>query len=94
MSTDLDRRKFLRSAGVVVSLAPIAAFVPQAGASSNKALRAQLNYQDTPLDGKSCASCLEFIPSETDKGRGACKVIPRDDEISPDGYCALWTSTR
>jgi hypothetical protein len=92
MSTDLVRRKFLKSTSVAISLVPLAAFVPQARAGSNKALRSQLKYQDTPQDGKSCTSCLEFIPAKSDKALGACKVIPGDDEISPNGYCALWNT--
>jgi hypothetical protein len=92
MGTDLIRRKFVKSTSVAIALFPIASIIGPARASVNTAMRAQVKYQDTPLDGKSCASCLEFIPGKNEKDLGGCKRIPGDDEISSNAYCNLWNT--
>lgn len=55
-------------------------------------MRAELQYQNVPKDNMNCSTCLEFIPGKTDKDLGKCKVIPEDDEISPNGYCTKWNT--
>ncbi len=92
MSENITRRKFLQTTGSVLALIPLVAITRQASASTNAALRGQLKYQDTPKDGMSCSTCLEFIPGKTAKDLGGCKVIQGDDEISPNGYCTKWNS--
>ncbi len=92
MSTNLSRRRLIKSAGMVVALMPLVAATREAHAGPNPAKRAELKYQDVPLDGKSCVSCLEFVPGKTEQDVGRCKVIPGDDEISPNGYCILWNT--
>ncbi len=91
MDTVPSRRKFLKITGMAIATVSWAAAGPVA-AGTNAPLREQFKYQDKPDDGRSCASCLEFIPGKTDKTPGACKRIPGDDEISPDGYCVLWNT--
>ena len=39
-----------------------------------------------------CAVCLEFLPSKVENGPGGCKLLPGDDEISPNGYCIRWNT--
>jgi hypothetical protein len=92
MSTDLTRRKLLKNAGIALALIPIVVNVRQSYAMTNASVRAELKYQSTPLGDKSCATCLEFIAGKTDKDLGGCKVIPGDDEISPNGYCTKWNT--
>lgn len=92
MGADLVRRKLVKSTSVAIALFPIAAIIRPARATVNTAMRAQVKYQDTPLDGKNCASCLEFIPGKSEKDLGGCKRIPGDDEISPNAYCNLWNT--
>lgn len=92
MSTDLMRRKFLKTAGSAMVLIPLASVSRQARASTNPVLRAELHYQDFPKDNMSCTTCLEFIPGKTGKDLGRCKMIPGDDEISPNGYCTKWNT--
>lgn len=84
MST--TRRNFLKAA----VLFPV--FIKEADANTNSTVREQLKYQSTPKDDMNCAACLEFMPGKTDKDLGGCKVIPGDDEISPNGYCIKWNS--
>jgi hypothetical protein len=40
-------------------------------------------YQDSPKDGHKCSECSLFEPPK------ACKAVEGD--ISPDGWCQLWT---
>jgi hypothetical protein len=82
------RRNFLKVAAVL----PIILISRQAGARTNAGLREEFKYQTTPKDDMSCQSCLEFIPGKSGNELGGCKVIPEDDEISPNGYCTKWNS--
>lgn len=84
------RRKFLKAAGFAFVLIPLV--IRQASATTNAAVRARFKYQNTPKDSMSCTACLEFIPGKSDRDAGSCKVIPDDDEISPNGYCTKWNS--
>ena len=92
MSTNITRREFLKTVGVALVLIPAVTFSRSAMANVNSKVRAELKYQNMPKDNMSCTTCLEFIPGKTDKDLGKCKVIPGDDEISPDGYCAKWNT--
>lgn len=92
MSRRLSRRAWLRAAGTLLAAVPMGAVVRSAGAATNAQLRAQLEYQDDPKDGQRCAACLEFLPGKDQQARGGCKVIPGDDEISPDGWCTAFNT--
>lgn len=92
MTTNLTRRRFLKTASAAFILVPLVAVTREARAATNLAVRAELKYQDSPKDNMSCTTCLEFIPGKTDKDLGRCKVIPDDDEISPHGYCTKWNT--
>jgi hypothetical protein len=92
MSTDLNRRKWIKIACVGLAALPLVLASRQSNASTNLTLRAQFKYKDTPQENMSCVSCLEFIPGKSDKDLGGCKVIPGDDEISPRGYCTRWNT--
>jgi len=92
MSADTVRRKFCQSAGVTILLAPFAAVSGRTYAATNAALRAELKYQDTPAGNMTCSACLEFLPGKSANARGGCKLIPGDDEISPNGYCVRWNT--
>jgi hypothetical protein len=92
MSADLQRRKWLINGAVAITLLPLLVVSRQASAKTNAALRAQFKYQDTPKENMSCISCLEFIPGKSDKDLGGCKILPADDEISPNGYCIRWNT--
>jgi hypothetical protein len=91
MTTNFSRRNLLKTAGIALALIPLS-LSRTACAKTNPALRAQLKYKDTPQGNMTCTSCLEFVPGKTDKDLGGCKVIPGDDEISPNGYCTSWNT--
>ena len=92
MSADPIRRKLCKTAGLTLAFLPLAAITRQAHAATNAALRAELKYQDTPKSGQSCLTCLEFLPGKTPSENGGCKLIPGDDQISPQGYCIRWNT--
>lgn len=92
MPTNLTRRKFLKTAGFALVLTPLVAITRQARAATNPILRAEFKYQNFPKGDMNCTNCLEFVPGKTDKDLGRCKVIPGDDEISPNGYCTKWNT--
>lgn len=73
-------------------LSPLIFVSRQACANINAGLRTQFKYQNTPKENMNCAICLEFLPGKADKDPGGCKVIPGDDEISPEGYCTRWNT--
>ena len=86
------RRRFLHGAGFTLAAIPVLLVTGSANASTNESMREKLKYQDTPLSGKECTTCLEFIPGKRPTDSGKCKQIPGDDEISPRGYCTLWNT--
>lgn len=92
MNMNPTRRKLLKSACAAMALIPMFALSGQARAVTNAKVRDQLKYQNTPKGDMSCTTCLEFIPGKTSTDRGGCKVIPGDDEISPNGYCTRWNT--
>lgn len=93
MPDHAPRRRFLQYSSQAALLAlPWIPLSRPACAAANAPLRAQLKYQDTPLNGQSCTSCLEFLPGKSPADRGGCKAIPGDDEISPEGWCTLWNT--
>jgi hypothetical protein len=83
--SQLPRRLFLKISGAMLATIPIVVVSGRANAATNAALRAGLKYQGTPEGDKSCANCMQFVAP------GSCKAIPGDTEISPQGYCAVWS---
>jgi len=92
MKTNPQRRRFMKSAGTALALASLGPIGRTAHAGINPTLRAQLQYQDSPKDGKTCLTCLEFIPGASDDAPGGCKRIPGDTEIAPQGFCIAWNT--
>jgi hypothetical protein len=81
----MPRRRFLEMSGVILSTIPIVVVSARTDAATNAAGRAALKYQGTPEGDKSCSNCMQFVSP------GSCKLIPGDTEISPQGYCSVWT---
>ena len=92
MDTKLTRRNLLKIASASLALIPLVIISRQATAKTNSTDRDKLKYQDTPKEGMICSTCLEFVPGKTGKDFGGCKVIPGDNEISPNGYCVSWNT--
>jgi hypothetical protein len=85
------RRQFLKIGAGALAMIPIMAVSGRANAASNAALRTSFKYQGKPEGDKSCVNCAQFVPGASAKDLGSCKVIPGDTEISPQGYCMVWT---
>ena len=79
------RRRFLKISGAVLATIPIVVISSRADAATNAAVRSALKYQGSPEGDKSCATCVQFVAPSS------CKLIAGDTEISPQGYCSVWT---
>ena len=47
-----------------------------------KRSREEVQYQDEPYLGRSCARCVLY------QGHGVCVIL--EDPVSPDGWCNQW----
>jgi hypothetical protein len=86
--TDLikpTRRQFLKVGGAALVALPIIGMSGAALAAKNDSVRAALQYQATPKDGKQCSACQNFQAAT--KG---CTLYPGDTEIAPTGYCTAF----
>lgn len=90
MEKTSPRRQFLKMGSAALAMIPVMIVSGRAEAAANATMRAALKYQGKPEGDKRCATCLQFVPGASAKALGACKVIPGDSEISPDGYCSAW----
>jgi hypothetical protein len=77
---DGSRRKLVRAIANGVSAGLLLRITPSE--ASEKMTRQQVEYQDTPRDIYSCATCTLFEPPKY------CKVI--EGEISKDGWCKVF----
>ncbi len=81
-SVPIDRRVFLeRTIGLLVG-AGIVASCFQSATAAEKYSKADVNYQDTPKDGQSCANCKFW------DGAGGCEIV--EGEIAEDTWCSVW----
>ena len=83
--TDLNhstRRQFLKVGGAALVALPIIGMSRNALAAKNDGVRAALQYQITPKDGKQCSVCNFYQAATT-----GCTLYPGDTEIVPTGYC-------
>jgi len=84
-ASQMPRRRFLKISGAVVATIPIMVISNRADAATHAAVRSALKYQGTPEGDKSCSTCVQFVAPSS------CKLIAGDTEISPQGYCSVWT---
>ena len=84
-ASQMPRRRFLKMSGAVVATIPIVVISGRTDAATNAAVRSALKYQGTPEGDKSCSTCVQFVAPSS------CKLIAGDTEISPQGYCSVWT---
>ena len=86
--TDLNkpsRRQFLKVGGAALVALPIIAMSGNALAAKNESVRAALQYQTSPKDGKQCSTCMNYQAATN-----GCTLFPGDTEIVPNGYCSAW----
>jgi High potential iron-sulfur protein len=82
MKRGLDRRAMLRRAAVFAAAAPLLAFATQESVADEKLSQKDAEYQPTPKNGQSCATCQHFIAPSS------CKLVK--GKISPQGWCTFW----
>ena len=76
------RRSFLKSAALATGTTLAATLIPIREAQA-KTPKTAVAYQDKPNNGQKCSECNFFQPPHT------CAVV--DGDISPDGWCKLFT---
>lgn len=65
------------------AIAPMA--ISRPARAQSKMSKDQAGYQPEPENDQRCSGCVHFQPDE-----GACRLVEGD--ISPDGWCRLWTA--
>jgi hypothetical protein len=91
MSQDqTPRRKFLKIGGAALAMIPVMVAGSRVYATQDAQSRTNFKYQNKPEGDKSCSGCMQFVPGKTPKDLGGCKIMPKDTEISPNGYCIAW----
>jgi hypothetical protein len=81
MKTPQSRRSLL----AWLAAAPLLAFLGSARAEDGKAKKSDMKYQEKPNNGQRCGDCIHFIPGQSAKAPGACKIV--EGPISPGGWC-------
>jgi hypothetical protein len=57
---------------------------PDSGNAEAKLSQEQAQYQDSPKGEEKCGNCQHFIAESN-----TCRVVA--GEVSPEGWCTLWT---
>jgi L-lactate utilization protein LutC len=84
----LTRATFVRSAVLLPALAAVVG--SESFAQTVKESKSQAKYQSTPNGSKQCSKCTFFIAGKSATANGSCKIVQGD--ISPKGYCALYSA--
>ena len=84
----LSRRRLLQSALVLGATAPLLLSRP-ALAGGAKMTQKVAQYQDKPNNGKDCSKCRFFEKPKDGAKMGTCQIV--EGEISPSGYCMLFS---
>ena len=85
------RRDALRGGlGAIAAVAMVWIAPRSARAASDKVSKAAVQYTDTGnVAGKDCDDCSQFVPGQSIKGPGTCRIVEGD--ISPHGHCLAFT---
>jgi hypothetical protein len=78
------RRRVLQSAAGAIVAAVAAALRPETASAIIKISKTAVAYQDHPdSDDRRCGKCRQFLAPDS------CKLV--DGEISPRGYCRIFS---
>jgi len=87
-----SRRSFVKGAALLVGIAIVPALTRAKQAlAQGKLTKETVKYQDFPKGAKDCDNCIQFIPGDTLKADGSCKVVA--GAVSPRGYCIAFAPT-
>ncbi len=81
----LTRRSILRNVVLTAGATAVGASVlgeNQRAVAQTKAAKSVVAYQNTPHEGQSCATCVQFEPPSS------CKVV--EGTVSPAGWCKVY----
>lgn len=85
----LSRRELLKGAAMLASIGVLAT---TATITSTPAIagvpKASMQYRDTPNGQQECSKCSLFVPGDSAKANGTCKVV--NGSVSPHGYCVAF----
>ena len=79
-----EKKKSTESTSPAPESPPASSTSPAAPAAPTKMAQASVQYQAQPKDGLKCSGCMYFEPATN-----TCKVV--EGQISPDGWCMLWS---
>ncbi len=80
----MSRREVLCAGTLSLSLVAVAPLLLRAEpAAQQKVAKAQVQYQDSPKEGKKCADCAHFVQPN------GCRLV--EGTISPQGWCSQFT---
>jgi hypothetical protein len=83
-----SRREALRASARWLLVPTFATFAIVAAPVAAKVSKAEVFYRDSPKEGKSCAACRLFTPSES--GKGICAVV--EGPVSASGWCMAFSA--
>jgi hypothetical protein len=83
-----SRREALRASARWLLVPTIGTLAIVAGPVAAKVSKGDVFYRDAPKDGKSCAACRLFTPSES--GKGTCSVV--EGPVSANGWCMAFSA--
>ena len=79
-----DSKKGASSPSSVPDSSPATSANSSTPEAPKKVSQASVQYQTQPKGEQKCSSCMNFIAESN-----TCKLV--DGQISPDGWCTLWT---
>jgi hypothetical protein len=82
--TGCDSRKAETPTGDAAPASPPAPGADSAAPAAAKVSQASVQYQTQPKGEQKCGDCLHFIAESN-----TCKLV--EGQISPEGWCMLWT---
>lgn len=79
-----DSKKGTTPSGTAPVSSPTPSADSAARAAAVKATQVSVQYQTQPKGEQKCGNCMNFIAESN-----TCKLV--DGQISPEGWCLLWT---
>ena len=79
-----DAKKGEQSGSAAPASPPAASANPAAPPATAKVSQASVQYQTQPKGEQKCSVCMHFIAESN-----TCKLV--DGQISPEGWCSLWS---
>ena len=79
-----DSNKGANSTSSAPASSPATSTSSAAAAATSKVPQASVQYQTQPKGELKCSGCMNFIAESN-----TCKLV--DGQISPNGWCSLWT---